>query len=919
MAKRNGTDPLYGWTFHQSHDQATVLFLVPQAVPTSDLDIRIASDHVFAALPNHPPILHAKLYGRVNTETSTWRIADRDRARKRRSRSFARSTRATTSPSGSGSTEASDAHRSQARPHQSNDARSSETVSSGSHVRIDSSPASTSSMSASLVSLHSGSSYEVLSHSLPSLPPQSSAAPSTRWSSGSSDRGSSDSADASLDQSIVLSDPGDLRRGSKGGAPPAQSEAHSELRRSQSISDLASAASVAPSSPVEPPQSPQTSPLNATPEVRLITLHLDKVDTGIWPLLVIGPAPLQNAAVSAHLFRLLQAELPRNGCITESFIRDRILHRRDIQREQQQRSAAQLQLNQALEEALRGFEGGDRVLAAIRSGSDPSSLLSSSLAHLEEASRTSIDSDEDYGPNTSTLSINTIGSDESATVLGSRVASLSGTSMGLYHAHIGASNAAQTETERQEGDEVVEAWKELEVQARYNMDPTTLSLIGLQIANGYTAERPTSVAVQRVSNPPSGIPDAFEYFARAWRAADVSLATERLVQDFLPLLPSATFGAAAQDKTARQFRLANAVDAASECEKAAIPPTADVIADSLRELLQSHSYLSHRQRLVASLGGPKALARLYVSYARLHLPSLASNRSPLAFPYGQLTSPFVGGGHGAMLTSATSRRISGRKPTSPTSSRTPSIASLSFGGAEGDAASPAKGTRAPNSPTVADTSRMVSPDYAARQGGSDSTDFSDFVIQTNHTSASQPPAFYFLREACQLDGDVQAQISADEWREALALAVEHEAHRQAEREALAQAEEMGSLAGDSQSGELAFDSDSEAGRRRAQRRSRMRAAQSSASSASARGGLFSLAWLKDADASDFGRKRSGKAPRRAEKNKRRKDRGKASRSQEEAGVINFVSGAALLGVALAGSVAALGWWRRTSAALNSSA
>jgi cytochrome c-type biogenesis protein CcmH/NrfG len=57
--------------------------------------------------------------------------------------------------------------------------------------------------------------------------------------------------------------------------------------------------------------------------------------------------------------------------------------------------------------------------------------------------------------------------------------------------------------------------------------------------------------------------------------------------------------------------------------------------------------------------------------------------------------------------------------------------------------------------------------------------------------------------------------------------------------------------------------------------------------------------------------------------RRKERRGKQTRKPKidgpDAGVINFVSGAALLGVALAGSVAALGWWRRTSAALNSSA
>ncbi|CDR99328.1 uncharacterized protein SPSC_04085 [Sporisorium scitamineum] len=913
MRNRNEAGPLYGWTFHQSHDQATVLFLVPHAVSASDLDIRIASDHVSASIPNHPPILHAKLYGRVNTETSTWRIADRERARKRQSRSLVRSSQPTTSTSGSAG--GPNRRRAQAGLRQCYTAEPSETLSSGSHVRIESSPASQYSLSASIVSLQSGSSYEVLSHSTPSTLPLHSAGPSTEWSSGSSDLGSSDSAEAGLIQSVVLSDPGDLRRRGDETAAPFQSAGSSDLRRSQSISDLASSSSPASDSPANLLEAPQVSPRSGPPEVRLVTVHLDKIDTGIWPLLVVGPAPLQSSTLPAHLNRLLESDLPQSGFITESFIRDRILHRLNLRQERQQRSAAQLQLNQALEEALSAFEGGDRVLAAIRSGIDPITYHTNLRARFDEASRTSIDSDEDYGPNTSTLSINTIGSDESATVLGSRVASLSGTSVDLHRARTNAANAAETDAEREEDDEILEAWSELEVMARYNMDPTTLSLIGLQFANGYTTQRASSLSSQLIRTPSSGIPDAFEYFARAWRAADVSLATERLVQDFLPLLPSTSHGAGTPDQDAQHARTPETLDASLNV--AVLPSTIDVVADALRDVLHSHSYMSHRQRLVASLGGPKALARLYVSYARLHLPSLASNRSPLAFPYGQLTSPFVTGGHGTMSQPSHARRISSRKPTSSTSSRTPSLASLTFGGAEGDAISPAKGTRAPNSPTIADSSRGVSPDYAAGHTDAGRLDFSDFHMHTDHSTASQPSAFYFFREACLLDSDVMDQISSDELREALNLAAEHEHRRMAELDALAQAEEMGSMAGDSESGELAFESDSEAHRRRAQRRSKLRAAHSSASSASGKGGLFKLAWLKDADASESGRKRSGRTPRRTERSKRRKER--SSRAQQDAGVINFVSGAALLGVALAGSVAALGWWRRTSAALNSAA
>lgn len=913
MRNRNDGGPLYGWTFHQSHDQATVLFLVPQTTSSNDLDIRIANDHVYASVINHPPILQAKLYGRVNTETSTWRIADRDRARKRRRRSFTRPSQAAASlsASGSASAEATSSRRVQGDPHLRQSSAPSDSTSPGSHtssshVHIESPPASHSSLSASIVSINSGSSYEVLSHSTPSSLPPTSAGPATEWSSGSSDFGSSDSADASLSQSAVLSDPGDLRGYGNEAASRAEPTDNTGLRRSQSISNLAVSSYPVPGAASNVFGVSRPSQQAGPPQVRLVTIHLDKIDTGIWPILAHGPAPLQRDALPVRLTRVLGSDLPRNGFITENFIRNRILHRRSVRQDQQQRDVAQLQLNEALEEALSAFEGGDRVLAAIRSGANPT--------HFEEGSRSSLDSDEDFGPNTSTLSINTIGSDESATVLGSRVVSLSGTSATLQRAQTSTTTARQTDAQREEEDDVLDAWKELEVLARYNMDPTTLSLIGLQFVNGYSAQRASSLASQLIKASSTGIPDAFEYFARAWRTADVSLATERLVQDFLPLLPSTSHGATHQDQSALQARLAEVLDPALVHSAIALPVTGDVIAEQLRERLHSHSYMSHRQRLVASLGGPKALARLYVSYARLHLPSLASNRSPLAFPYGQLTSPFVSGGHSGLHPPGNTRRQPVRNPASSASSRTPSLASLTFGGIEGGATSPS--TRAPNSPTVAESSRVGSPDHAASNTATSRLEFSDFLVQPDHNTAKQPPAYYFFREACLLDNDVAAQISSAEWLEALSLALESEDRRAAELDALDQAEEMGSMAGDSESGCLAFESDSEAHQRRVQRRSKLRGRDSSATS----GGFFNLAWLNDSGATEAGHKRSGKAPRRTEKIKRRKERRtRTGREREEAGMINFVSGAALLGVALAGSVAALGWWRRTSAALNSSA
>ncbi|KAI3480696.1 hypothetical protein L1887_57175 [Cichorium endivia] len=637
MRSPSAHGPLYGWTFHQSHDQATVLFLVPQSISASDIDIRIACDHVSASIPNHPPIIQARLYGRVNTDTSTWRIADRDRARKRRSRSFARASPAPPSNSASGSADAPYTRTAHGEHRQIQStvpsvSTSASSQASGSQVHVDSPPPSNSSLSASIVSLQSGSSYEVLSNSTPASLPAHSAGPATEWSSGSSDFGSSDSADASLNQSVVLSDPGDQRSYAGRAVPSAERREHAGVRRSQSSSDLASAPLSASAATRNSFGSQSVAPHTGPPEVRLVTLHLDKIDAGIWPLLVVGPAPVHMEAIPPRLHRLLASDLSRDVPITEAFISDSILKRRRHDQERQQRSAAQIQLNQALEEALSAFEDGDRVLAAIRRGHATSSSQPSSSSHDQDHSRTSIDSDEDLGPNTSTLSINTIASDESATVLGSRVASrvasLAATTAGIERARAAALESSHDDTEREQDDETLEAWKELEVVARYNMDPTTLSLIGLQHANSDSLHRSSGLAGQLRRGPSSssGITAAFEYFARAWRAADVSLATERLVQDSLPLLPSTVQGVGHQDQSIVDVRLAEVLEPFLARSAMNLPDTGKVVASSLRERLHSHSYMSHRTATRGLAGRAESTSApvLFVRAVASALPRLES-------------------------------------------------------------------------------------------------------------------------------------------------------------------------------------------------------------------------------------------------------------------------------------------------------
>jgi hypothetical protein len=208
-------------------------------------------------------------------------------------------------------------------------------------------------------------------------------------------------------------------------------------------------------------------------------------------------------------------------------------------------------------------------------------------------------------------------------------------------------------------------------------------------------------------------------------------------------------------------------------------------------------------------------------------------------------------------------------------------------------------------------------------------DLSDFIIGDSGTSIKQPGPFYFFQEACSLDADLQLHITSEEWRESLEIAVADEVDRRAELEGLAQAEEMGSLAGDGQSGCLAFDSDTDVLSNKAIRRSKRTGRASEPPShkyfSTDRGvvGLFGFSWSTNASTDEqhctSSRKRSSKSSKHPDKTKRRKERRNRKAAESETGVINFVSGAALLGVALAGSVAALGWWRRTSAAFNSAA
>ncbi|KAI0049768.1 hypothetical protein FA95DRAFT_1588054 [Auriscalpium vulgare] len=62
----------YSW--HQSHDQATVLFLAPYHTREEDLQVVIERNHLVAGVRGQPPVVKGRLYGGVNTTASVWQL-----------------------------------------------------------------------------------------------------------------------------------------------------------------------------------------------------------------------------------------------------------------------------------------------------------------------------------------------------------------------------------------------------------------------------------------------------------------------------------------------------------------------------------------------------------------------------------------------------------------------------------------------------------------------------------------------------------------------------------------------------------------------------------------------------------------------------------------------------------------------------
>ncbi|KAG8930930.1 hypothetical protein FRC02_003448 [Tulasnella sp. 418] len=68
-------DKLQQWSWHQSHDQATVLLLVP--AETDDVSVYIDGKYLIASVKGEPPAIKGRLYASVNTQTSSWQLERR--------------------------------------------------------------------------------------------------------------------------------------------------------------------------------------------------------------------------------------------------------------------------------------------------------------------------------------------------------------------------------------------------------------------------------------------------------------------------------------------------------------------------------------------------------------------------------------------------------------------------------------------------------------------------------------------------------------------------------------------------------------------------------------------------------------------------------------------------------------------------
>ncbi|CAO1626379.1 unnamed protein product [Parajaminaea phylloscopi] len=577
---------LTGWQFHQSHAQVTVVFYVSLEARDEDVQVFIASDHVIAGIRGFDPVLRAGLYARIDSAASSWQIEQRPELRRqhhhRRRRSRVNSqTRA--SPSHSGSAESEDAGAGLMQADLTSRTSSTSSLSSLASVpqRQHRNPTLDSSHGLPSPTARSTDSFELLHASSASL---SSRGSHTRRSTGFA----SPTASARSDTFHHI------ERGSDAGGSSPRSRLHSNAdadylgatspesprslssRTSLPFSDLDESSgglqsSVQFSATSSSGSQPSSGAAYGSLAARLVTIHLTKIDAGMWPSLISGPIPRDPP----------KSEEGPVGI--------------PIRRRSARRSI----------ESVSGFTAtSDGPLS-----NSPGSALSSSTADGGSGF-----SDRTVGRLPAAESTTSFQSDESMTVLGQRRGSID---------------------------------EEPANEARFDMDPVSLALVGLQLRGSTSSTSPTCA-----------VDEAFEYFVRSWRRCELPVATEILVQDYLPL-PSPRHQNPRERHTAR------------------------------RNGGGHEAQTGHRLRLVAGLGGPSALARLYVAYGRLSIASTGTAETSLSrvflFPWGSghCRDPYSAGQYGLHSTEAAHRRHSSPAGYASSGPSSPRVAGAELSGGEG--------------------------------------------------------------------------------------------------------------------------------------------------------------------------------------------------------------------------------------------
>lgn len=544
---------LTGWQFHQSHAQVTVVFYISLDASDEEVEVSIASDHVVAGMRGYEPVLKASLYARVDPQASSWQVERRPDSHHHHRRLYRRRSRrakdvAARAHSIYGSAEVEDGQIQPGCPSHTSSTSSLSSISSQSRqqtvrqVEDAESAAQTQSFSSCASITHrsrphspaqSSDSYELLQFSSLSLDSRRSYPRSQRGASAASSplgvyyerlqdiEGWSDVAASSprsqipslpSEGAISSTSPQSPRSLSSRNSPPCSDVEDSSGMQSSNYFSTTSSSGSQPSS---------SSQADGALTARLVTVHLTKIDVGMWPSLISGPIPIYDGIESTfHGSTNKSAETSLAGSASGVAIRRRPRRNTD-----------------ATSDASLSFEGS----MSNSPGSSLSSVTNDDV-YFVSSWRTS------HFP--ATESTTSFQSDDSTTVLGMRRPSID-------------ENASE--------------------EAKFNMDPISLILVGLQI----------KANLVQSSSSLASWDEAFMYFARSWRKCDLPVATKILVKEYLPLIPRS-----------HQQHLWNNLGRISRTI--------------------NHSASACRPQMVAGLGGTTALARLYVSYAKLHLSSSGS-------------------------------------------------------------------------------------------------------------------------------------------------------------------------------------------------------------------------------------------------------------------------------------------------------